>query len=69
MLAAVVLVVSTALRVVGPALIAYGINTALPAVVDEMDWMPTIGVVVVYLLTAHRRRRRSSAGTSSSRRA
>ena len=51
-LAAVVLIVSTALRVAGPALIAYGIDTALPAVIDEMDWMPTIGVVVVYLLTA-----------------
>jgi ATP-binding cassette, subfamily B, bacterial len=51
-LAAVVLIVSTALRVLGPALIAYGINTALPAVIDQMNWMPTIGVVVVYLLTA-----------------
>lgn len=51
-LAAVVLIVSTALRVAGPALIAYGINTALPAVVDQMNWMPTIGVVAVYLLTA-----------------
>lgn len=51
-LAAVVLVVSTALRVVGPALIAYGLNTALPAVLDQMNWMPTIGVVVIYLLTA-----------------
>ena len=51
-LAAVVLIVSTALRVAGPALIAYGINTALPAVIDQMNWMPTIGVVVVYLLTA-----------------
>ena len=51
-LAAVVLIVSTALRVAGPALIAYGINTALPAAVDQMDWMPTIGVVAVYLLTA-----------------
>jgi ATP-binding cassette subfamily B protein len=51
-LAAAVLVVSTALRVLGPALIAYGIDTALPAVVDQMDWLPTIGVVAVYLLTA-----------------
>ena len=51
-LAAVVLIVSTALRVAGPALIAYGINTALPAVIDQMDWMPTIGVVAVYLITA-----------------
>ncbi|KAA9111345.1 ABC transporter ATP-binding protein [Microbacterium rhizomatis] len=48
-LAGVVLIVSTALRVAGPALIAYGINTALPAVVSEADWLPTIGVVAVYL--------------------
>ncbi|MGC5169100.1 ABC transporter ATP-binding protein [Microbacterium sp. DT81.1] len=51
-LAAVVLVVSTALRVAGPALIAYGIDQALPAVLDENDWMPTILVVVVYLVAA-----------------
>ncbi|WP_396668735.1 ABC transporter ATP-binding protein [Microbacterium sp. R86528] len=51
-LAGIVLVVSTALRVAGPALIAYGINTALPAAVDRMDWLPTIGVVAVYLFTA-----------------
>lgn len=51
-LAAAVLVVSTALRVAGPALIAYGINTALPAVVDHANWMPTIVVVGVYLLSA-----------------
>ncbi|WP_251453394.1 ABC transporter ATP-binding protein [Microbacterium sp. Marseille-Q6648] len=51
-LAASVLIVSTAFRVAGPALIAFGIDRALPAVVDRMDWMPTIGVVVVYLVTA-----------------
>jgi len=51
-LAGVVLVISTALRVAGPALIAYGINTALPAAVEQMNWMPTIGVVAVYLITA-----------------
>jgi ATP-binding cassette subfamily B protein len=50
-LAAVVLVVSTAFRVAGPALIAFGIDRALPAAVDQMDWMPTIGVVAVYLAT------------------
>ncbi|MGA7147658.1 MAG: ABC transporter ATP-binding protein, partial [Microbacterium sp.] len=50
-LAAIVLVVSTAFRVVGPALIAYGLNQALPAAVDQMNWLPTIGVVVVYLFT------------------
>ena len=48
-LAAAVLVVSTALRVAGPALIAYGINTALPKVLQQGDWMPTILVVLVYL--------------------
>jgi ATP-binding cassette subfamily B protein len=51
-LAAVVLVVSTVLRVVGPALIAYGLNNALPAAVERMDWMPTILVVAVYLVSA-----------------
>ena len=50
-LAGVVIVVSTALRVAGPALIAYGLNTALPAVVEDMNWMPTIMVVAVYLVT------------------
>jgi ATP-binding cassette, subfamily B, bacterial len=51
-LAGLVLVVSTALRVAGPALVGWGISNALPAVVDEMDWMPTIGVVAVFLVTA-----------------
>ena len=50
-LAGIILVISTALRVAGPALIAYGINTALPAVIDDMNWMPTILVVGVYLIT------------------
>jgi ATP-binding cassette, subfamily B, bacterial len=50
-LAGVVLVVSTALRVAGPALVGWGIANALPAVTARMDWMPTILVVVAYLLT------------------
>ncbi|MGP3535596.1 ABC transporter ATP-binding protein [Microbacterium sp. RD1] len=50
-LAAVVLVISTALRVAGPALVGWGIANALPAVVDRLDWMPTILVVVVYLVS------------------
>ncbi|MBA8817525.1 ATP-binding cassette subfamily B protein [Microbacterium halimionae] len=49
-LAGLVLVISTALRVAGPALIAYGLNNALPAVIDDLNWMPTIGVVAVYLV-------------------
>ena len=51
-LALSVLVVSTVLRVLGPALIAYGIDTALPAVVEEADWMPAVMVVGVYLISA-----------------
>ena len=51
-LAAVVLVVSTALRVAGPWLIGIGINNALPAVIEQNDWMPTIVVVAVYLVAA-----------------
>ncbi|MFB7884383.1 MULTISPECIES: ABC transporter ATP-binding protein [Microbacterium] len=51
-LAGVVLVVSTALRVAGPWLIGVGINNALPAAVERMDWAPTIVVVLVYLVTA-----------------
>ncbi|MFS0867776.1 ABC transporter ATP-binding protein [Microbacterium sp. 179-B 1A2 NHS] len=51
-LAAIVLVISTALRVAGPALVGWGIANALPAVVEQADWMPTIVVVVVFLVTA-----------------
>jgi ATP-binding cassette subfamily B protein len=51
-LAAVVLVVSTALRVAGPALVGWGIANALPAVQQHADWMPTIAVVIVFLITA-----------------
>ncbi len=51
-LAAVVLVVSTALRVAGPALVGWGIANALPAVTERADWMPTILVVAVFLVTA-----------------
>ena len=48
-LAGAVLVVSTALQVAGPALIAFGINQALPRVLEAGDWMPTIMIVAVYL--------------------
>ena len=51
-LAAVVLTVSTVLRVIGPILIAIGIDRALPAVIEDNDWMPTIVIVSVYLVAA-----------------
>ncbi|MCR2785109.1 MULTISPECIES: ABC transporter ATP-binding protein [unclassified Microbacterium] len=50
-LTAVVVVASTALRVLGPALIAWGINVALPRAVDYADWMPAFVVTAVYLVT------------------
>ena len=50
-LSIVVVVVSTGLRVLGPALIAYGIDTALPMVVQDADWMPAAGVTVLYLVS------------------
>ncbi|WP_207454154.1 ABC transporter ATP-binding protein [Herbiconiux sp. SYSU D00978] len=46
-----VIVVSTAGRVAGPALIALGINEGLPALVDEQDWMPIALIVAAYLVT------------------
>ncbi|KZE89185.1 ABC transporter ATP-binding protein [Microbacterium sp. TNHR37B] len=49
-LAGTVLVISTALRVAGPALIAFGINNALETVLADGDWMPTILVVAIYLV-------------------
>jgi ATP-binding cassette subfamily B protein len=48
---AVVVIISTASQVAGPALIAFGIDTALPALMDRQDWAPAILVVVVYLVT------------------
>jgi len=50
-LTAVVLVLSTGLRVLGPALIAWGINEALPRAVDYADWMPAIGVTGLYIVS------------------
>src|SRR5690606_31124231 len=49
-LAAVVLVVSTALQVSGPILISIGLDRALPAVLEQANWMPTFAIGIVYLL-------------------
>jgi len=46
----VVVVVSTAAQVAGPALIAHGIDTGLPALIDK-DWFPIGMTVVAYLFT------------------
>ncbi|MFS0852768.1 ABC transporter ATP-binding protein [Microbacterium sp. 179-I 3D4 NHS] len=49
-LAAVVLVISTALQVSGPILISIGLDRALPAVLEQADWLPTFLIGGVYLL-------------------
>ncbi|MBA8989005.1 ATP-binding cassette subfamily B protein [Curtobacterium pusillum] len=51
-LLAVVVVISTAGTVAGPALIAWGIDNALPAVLDRNDWVPAFGVVATYIVVA-----------------
>ncbi|GAB3600350.1 ABC transporter ATP-binding protein [Microbacterium tumbae] len=48
--AAVVLVISTALQVAGPILISIGLDTALPAVLERADWMPTFAIGLIYLV-------------------
>jgi ATP-binding cassette subfamily B protein len=47
----IVIVVSTLAQVAGPALLAYGVNSALPALLKH-DWFPLGATVVVYLVTA-----------------
>jgi ATP-binding cassette subfamily B protein len=46
----VVVVVSTAAQVAGPALIAYGIDVGLPAALNR-NWVPTIVAVAAYVAT------------------
>ncbi|OII12717.1 ABC transporter [Curtobacterium sp. MCBA15_008] len=48
----IVVVVSTAGTVAGPALIAWGIDNALPAVLDQNDWVPAFAVVATYIVVA-----------------
>ncbi|PWC07001.1 ABC transporter ATP-binding protein [Mycetocola zhujimingii] len=46
-----VVVVSVAAQVAGPALIAFGIDRGLPAVLESNDWMPAFVIVGLYLFT------------------
>ena len=50
-LSLVVVVISQALRVVGPAIIAYGIDTALPQAIQQ-DWVPLYWTIAFYLMAA-----------------
>lgn len=47
----VIVVVSTAMQVAGPALIAFGIDRGLPAILDANDWMPLALIVAAYVVT------------------
>ncbi|BDZ39080.1 hypothetical protein GCM10025863_16940 [Microbacterium suwonense] len=49
-IAALVLVVSTALQVAGPILIGIALDDALPQLLQNADWMPAIMITAVYLL-------------------
>ncbi|MGL3149490.1 ABC transporter ATP-binding protein [Microbacterium sp. A82] len=48
-LAASVLVISTALQVAGPILISVGLDWALPQVLKNANWMPTFTIGFIYL--------------------
>jgi ATP-binding cassette subfamily B protein len=48
----VIVVISTAAQIAGPALIAFGINVGLPALVKNSDWTPLSLTVVAYLVAA-----------------
>ena len=50
-LTAVVVIVSSVMRAIGPSLIAYGIDVALPAALDRGDWLPAAGVTAAFVLT------------------
>lgn len=51
LLTAVVIVISTAMRAIGPTLLAFGIDVALPRAVDHGDWWPAIGVGGAFLVS------------------
>jgi ATP-binding cassette, subfamily B, bacterial len=48
----VVVVISTAAQVSGPALIAFGLDVGLPALVKDKNWLPLSATVVAYLVAA-----------------
>lgn len=50
LLTAVVVIASAILRAIGPSLIAYGTDEALPRAVELGEWLPAIGITVAFLL-------------------
>ncbi|TXK19992.1 ABC transporter ATP-binding protein [Homoserinibacter sp. GY 40078] len=51
-IAMLIVAVSTGLQTAGPALIAYGIDTGLPAIIEQQDAMPLALIVLLYLAAA-----------------
>ena len=51
LLTTAVVVTSAILRAIGPGLIAWGIDEALPRAVERGDWLPAIGVTAAFLVT------------------
>lgn len=51
LLGLVMVTFSTALRVAGPAMIAFGIDNALPSAIKS-NWLPLFGIVGIYLVAA-----------------
>lgn len=48
----VLVIIAVAANIAGPMLIAYGIDTGLPAITERADWMPLWVATVVYILAA-----------------
>jgi ATP-binding cassette subfamily B protein len=48
----VIVVIATLAQIVGPALIAYGINVGLPSLLKNGDWTPLGGATLVFLVAA-----------------
>ena len=51
LLTAAVILVSTVLRVIGPMLIAAGIDDALPLAVEQGQWWPAVGITLAFLVS------------------
>ena len=51
-LTVVMVLLATGAAVAGPAIIAYGIDVALPAVLEHADWMPIWAAVILYIIAA-----------------
>ncbi len=45
-----VVVISAVLRAIGPSLIAWGIDDALPLAIERGEWLPAVGITLAYLV-------------------